>query len=519
MSSTRTGRRLKNTNFSHRLRLIFVYASLLVFLVLTLYTQYLINKAREEHENIPHIFANYVAYTDGYLRHAEKNAQLITELSSKYLQFTTRDDFQQLLWDYVSIDFMNANPISIIITDETLQPVMWKNVSVPPDIPFPELERDLQILLQDMMENMEKTPLSYNRGVSGYAFYSKPISFEQFIRNVNYSLIVTDREREPLFWRNVTIDEHTHFTQLSRQDQHDLLARQKTMTEVPITNEADSIGYIYFSSPQSLSYIRFTILLEVLLALMVVFFGGYSLFIINRSEKESLWVSLAKETAHQFGTPITSLTGGIEYLANSPPEGRSAENTKMIYDLMLHDLQLLTSIASRFGKVGSGVKLKPHNLHKILLELIEYFRHRLPHHHSTKLEIHLISKIEEIQVMVEPELFKWAMENIIKNCMDSMIGKCGDIIITATSKEPYVYVHIRDEGKGIPRNQWKKIFEPGVTSKERGWGLGLSLAKRIVEEYHHGRIRVLQSTINEGTAFEIRLNTATPKRRKKWILF
>lgn len=519
MSSTRTGRRLKNTNFSHRLRLFGVYASLLVFLVLTSYTQYLINKARDEHESVPHIFANYVAYTDGYLRHAERNAQLITELSSKYLQFTTADDFQQLLWDYVSIDFMNANPISIIITDETLQPMMWKNVTVPPDIPFPELDRKSQILLQDMMEKMEKTPLSYNSGVSGFAFYSKPISFEQFIRNVNYSLIVTDSSREPLFWRNVDVDEHTRFTQLSKKDQLSLLSSKKAMTEIPITNEADSIGYIYFSNPQSLSYIRFTILLEAFLAMMVVFFGGYSLFLVSRSEKESLWVSLAKETAHQFGTPITSLTGGIEYLASSPPEGRSEENVKMIYDLMLHDLQLLTSIASRFGKVGSGVKLKPHNLHEILLELVEYFRNRLPHHQSSKLEIHLISKIDDLKVLMEPELLKWAMENIIKNCMDSMTGKSGDIIITATSKEPYVYVHIRDEGKGIPRNQWKKIFEPGVTSKERGWGLGLSLAKRIVEEYHNGRIRVLQSTINEGTAFEIRLNTATPKRRKKWTSY
>lgn len=517
MSLTRTGKKQKHADIYDRIRLYVVMASLVLFVGLAFYTQYLINTAREEHENVPHIFANYVAYTDGYLRNAEKNAQLITELSSKYLQFTGHDDFQQLLWDYVSLDFMHANPISIIITDENLQPLMWKNVFIPPDIPFSELERDSQIALEEMIENMEKTPLSYNDELTGFAFYSKPISLEQFIRNVNYSLIVTDRNRTPLFWRNVNTDENTHFTQLSLQDQRELLARKSTMTEIPISNEADSIGFIYFSSPQSLSYIRFTILLELFMALMVVFFGSYSLFIIRRTEKESLWVSLAKETAHQFGTPITSLMGWIEYLAEPPPEGRSLEDMDKIYDFMRHDLHLLQGISSRFGKVGSRVKLSPHKLHDILLDLVEYFRHRLPHHRSAKLDIHLISKIENLDVMMEPELFKWAMENLIKNCMDSMTGKSGDIIITATSKEPYVYVHVRDEGKGIPRNQWKKIFDPGVTSKARGWGLGLSLAKRIVEEYHHGRIRVLHSTINEGTAFEIRLNTATPKRRKKWL--
>ena len=126
----------------------------------------------------------------------------------------------------------------------------------------------------------------------------------------------------------------------------------------------------------------------------------------------------------------------------------------------------------------------------------------------------LISKVEGIKVLLDMELFKWTLENLIKNCVDAMSKNGGSIIVTATLKQPWIYIHIRDEGKGIPRGQWKRIFEPGVTTKTRGWGLGLSLAKRIIEEYHNGHIKVLQSTLGEGTTFEIKLPTQKHNRER-----
>ena len=161
--------------------------------------------------------------------------------------------------------------------------------------------------------------------------------------------------------------------------------------------------------------------------------------------------------------------------------------------------------------MGSITKLESYNLHQILFDTVEYFRHRMPHLGS-RIDIHLISKIEDVEVLMDLELIKWTLENLIKNCVDAMTGKGGNIIITATQKDCFVYVHIRDEGKGIPRSQWKKIFDPGVTTKTRGWGLGLSLAKRIIEEYHEGRIRVLESAINEGTTIEIKLKASQQKK-------
>lgn len=513
-NSTRTGKNRSYSNKYHSLRLSAISISLFIFVLLAIYTMFLIQKAREEHEKVPHIFAKYVAYTDAYLRRAEQYSQLITEISSKYLQFTTKRDFQQQLWDYIAFDFMQQNPISIIISDANRTPVLWKNVSVSSDSLFEDLSPYSKESLIKAMDDMLSIPLIENEMVNGYAFYAKPISLEEFIRGIDYSIIVTDQNREPLFWRNVGIEEELNFFQLSIQDQFSLLAKQGSMTEIPLLGNGEITGYIYFSGPQSLSYIRFIILLEVFLALMVVFFGGYSLFLTRRSEKESLWVSLAKETAHQFGTPITSLMGWIDYLAEPATESSKPRDMKQITDYMRTDLNHLHNIASRFGKVGSEVKLEPIELNPILLDMVDYYRDRMPHL-SSKVEIHLISKIEGVKVMLVPELIKWSLENLIKNCLDAMTGKGGDIIITATHKESHVYLHIRDEGKGIPHNQWRNIFNPGVTTKDRGWGLGLSLAKRIINEYHQGYIRVIQSTLNEGTTFEIRLNTIGHKKRRK----
>ena len=512
-NSTLTGKPPRTSNRFHTLRLYIVGGSLAIFVFFAIYTQFLIQQAKTEQEFVPRIFAQYIAYTDSYLRAAEKYAQLLTEVSSKYLQFTAQRDFQQQLWDYISTEFMPDNPIPVIITDENMYPLVWKNIPVSNDSLYQDLSLDTQLMMEGLMSKMVQTPLIDDMHLTGYAFYSKPVSFESFIKKIDYEIIVTDRNREPLFWRNVNISENTRFNALPMAQQADLLSRQNTMTEVPLSNEADSLGYIYFSNPQSLSYIRYVIILELFLALMVVFFGSYGLLLLRRSEKDTLWISLAKETAHQFGTPITSLMGWIDYISQEPPEGVQRPNMEQITDFMRADLEHLKNIASRFGKVGSITKLEPHNLHDVLYDTVEYFRHRMPHLGS-RIDIHLISKIDGIEVMMDYQLIKWTMENLIKNCVDAMIGKGGNIIVTATHKSPFVYVMIRDEGKGIPRKQWRRIFDPGVTSKARGWGLGLSLSKRIIDEYHQGRIRVLQSALNEGTTIEIKLHTTESKRKK-----
>lgn len=507
-----TGKKQKNVNLFNRLRIFLIGGSLAIFLFFAGYIQVLIKQAKVEQEFVPRIFAQYIAYTDTYLRAAEQYAQLLTEVSAKYLQFSASWDFQQNLWDYISTEFMPENPIPVIITDPFFVPQMWKNVGVPTDTLFAKLSLDSRKKLERQMTVMIQTPLTDNGEITGYAYYSKPVSFEQFIKNINYSIIVTDRYKQPLFWRNVDIPETANYYQMSTEQQQQLARRIVLMDEIPLSNEADSLGYIYFSTPKSLSYIRYIVLLELILAMMVIFFGSYGLFLLRRTEKDTLWIGLAKETAHQFGTPITSLMGWIDYLKEAPPEG-TERNVPQIVEHMTADLNHLRNIASRFGKVGSMTKLEPQDLHQILNQIVEYFSLRMPHL-GKRIDIHLISKIEGVKVSLDAELFKWTLENLIKNCVDAMSNKGGNIILTATQKSPWIYILIRDEGKGIPRSQWKRIFDPGVTTKTRGWGLGLSLAKRIIEEYHNGHIKVVQSSPDEGSTFEIKL-PAQPIHKEK----
>ncbi|MCK9309936.1 MAG: HAMP domain-containing sensor histidine kinase [Candidatus Cloacimonetes bacterium] len=507
-----TGKKQKNVNLFNRLRIFLIGGSLAIFLFFAGYIQVLIKQAKVEQEFVPRIFAQYIAYTDTYLRAAEQYAQLLTEVSAKYLQFSASWDFQQNLWDYISTEFMPENPIPVIITDPFFEPQMWKNVGVPTDTLFAKLSLDSRKKLERQMTVMIQTPLTDNGEITGYAYYSKPVSFEQFIKNINYSIIVTDRYKQPLFWRNVDIPETANYYQMSTEQQQQLARRIVLMDEIPLSNEADSLGYIYFSTPKSLSYIRYIVLLELILAMMVIFFGSYGLFLLRRTEKDTLWIGLAKETAHQFGTPITSLMGWIDYLKEAPPEG-TERNVPQIVEHMTADLNHLRNIASRFGKVGSMTKLEPQDLHQILNQIVEYFSLRMPHL-GKRIDIHLISKIEGVKVSLDAELFKWTLENLIKNCVDAMSNKGGNIILTATQKSPWIYILIRDEGKGIPRSQWKRIFDPGVTTKTRGWGLGLSLAKRIIEEYHNGHIKVVQSSPDEGSTFEIKL-PAQPIHKEK----
>jgi len=481
-----------------------ILSSLIIFAFFAVYTQILIQNAKREQEYVPRLFAQYIAYTEIYLKETEKNSQTLTDLITNYIQFATKRSFQQELWDYVSTEFMRNHNIPLIIADEMREPTIWNNIGVSTDTVYAGLAPESRAKINKIKAAMIESPLIDNGRLTGYAYYKKPISFQEFIKKIDYSIIVTDRNKIPLFWRNVEIDENLSYSQASTKDKAMLIFKTKNMTEIPLSNEADSLGFIYFTASTSLSQIRYLVMLELFIALLLILFGSYGLVLLRRTEKDTLWIGLAKETAHQFGTPITSLMGWIDYLKEHPGGFKSKEEFENIINYMTTDLKHLRNIASRFGKVGSVTKLAPHNVQQILVEVVEYFSKRMPHLGS-RIDIHLISKIEDMQVMLDVELFKWTLENLIKNCVDAMSKKGGNIILTATHKEPWIYLHIRDDGKGIPKSQWKLIFEPGITTKTRGWGLGLSLAKRIIEEYHHGVIRVIESTVNEGTTFEIKL--------------
>ncbi|MEG1621950.1 MAG: ATP-binding protein [Alistipes sp.] len=214
----------------------------------------------------------------------------------------------------------------------------------------------------------------------------------------------------------------------------------------------------------------------------------------KQDEQNRVWIGLAKETAHQLGTPTSSLLGWIEFLRTQPIDQSTV-------DEMNKDLAHLMKIVDRFSKIGSETPLTPANINEVVSESVMYFRKRIPR--NVTLDYNGLATAP-LRANINAALFEWVVENLMKNALDALQGH-GAIDVKIFSDEKNIIIDVKDTGKGIPKSNWKRIFEPGFTTKTRGWGLGLSLSRRIIEEYHQGHIAVLDSEIGKGTTFRITL--------------
>lgn len=284
----------------------------------------------------------------------------------------------------------------------------------------------------------------------------------------------------------------------------DFLAKKKKQfledEKVPIEGFGDQ-RYIYFFNTKLSMYITyFPILQGVLLAFFIAF--GYYLFSSSRkAEQNRVWAGMAKETAHQLGTPISAILAWIEHLKLNAED--NPEQLEIIGELT-NDVGRLELIADRFSKIGSAPKLEQVNIYDQLDEARVYMQKRSP-----KKMVYSFAQADNPKyVMINKHLFSWVVENLIRNALDAM-GREGTISTNIYLDNDYVCIEISDTGKGIPSSNVKTIFEPGFTTKKRGWGLGLSLAKRIIENYHQGKIYVKNSKLEEGTTFTIKLPKAS----------
>ena len=225
------------------------------------------------------------------------------------------------------------------------------------------------------------------------------------------------------------------------------------------------------------------------------------LFVAFRSSKQDeqnrVWIGLAKETAHQLGTPTSSLLGWIEYLKDQNVDPLAVEE-------MEKDLSHLRKIVDRFSKIGSDTPLAIANVNEIVGDCVIYFRKRIPR--NVTLDYNGFTT-EIVYSMLNSALFEWVVENLLKNSLDALQGH-GQISVRVWATESHVMIDVTDTGKGIAKGNWKRIFEPGFTTKTRGWGLGLSLSRRVVEEYHRGKIAVVDSVMGKGTTIRITLKRA-----------
>lgn len=263
--------------------------------------------------------------------------------------------------------------------------------------------------------------------------------------------------------------------------------------EAKMNNKIILTQYLYYKDSYILSQLRFYPIIQLA---SIVLFIVVAYFMFNRSRKSEqnlVWAGMAKETAHQIGTPLSSLMACVELLKNSDNSG--------IGDIIDKDVERLNTITDRFSKIGSQPSLKKHNVFDLLQKNVDYLQNRL----SEKVQIRLNNNCNDAMIPLNETLMEWVIENICKNAVDAMQGE-GTITIDVYSDKEFVKIEISDTGMGMTKNDFKQIFEPGFTTKKRGWGLGLSLSKRIVEIYHKGKIYVKSSDKNIGTTFCISLH-------------
>lgn len=264
-------------------------------------------------------------------------------------------------------------------------------------------------------------------------------------------------------------------------------------TPIPIRYKDDVLATLYYGNSPLLNKLKY----YPLALLLIILLFGTVVYLFYRSTKNAsqnkLWSGMAKETAHQIGTPLSSLVGWTEIL--------KSEHVNPDYITEIEkDVDRLLTITDRFSKIGSIPKLEKTDIVKETIDSYDYLKTR-----SSKLiDFELIAPNESVYVNLNSQLFGWTIENLVKNAIDAMKGK-GKLIVEIIPSPNHVKIKVSDTGKGLPKHKFKSIFEPGYTSKKRGWGLGLSLAKRIIEDYHKGKIKVLSSEIEKGTTMQILL--------------
>lgn len=269
-------------------------------------------------------------------------------------------------------------------------------------------------------------------------------------------------------------------------------------------------GYICYGQSDLAQVLGRAIALQLLMLLAFFVVGVLGFFVMKRYEQESIWVGLAKETAHQMGTPLTSLLGWIQLSESRLTEGEADEEElrEQFTDAFLemsNDVDRLQKVSARFNNIGGTPSLKRTDLRPVVERTVSYFRRRLPVH---KVQVEIKEQYDEVpMVRYHGELLEWVIENLIKNGLDSLDKKQGliNISLSYNGTEGTVDLHVRDNGRGMSPTQRRKIFRPGYSSKQGGWGLGLTLAKRVVEEYHDGRLQLLDSHPGHGSCFVIRL--------------
>ncbi|MGE5383592.1 MAG: sensor histidine kinase [Omnitrophica WOR_2 bacterium] len=442
--------------------------------------------------------ARLVNYTDNFFKQISSEEQERAELLAEATVKTVQSDIDEDISYYLKI-ISNNTSIPVILSDDKGNIREAKNVDFDPDtvpVMTPKLLKEFSVYAPIILE--------YYNGNYIYFYYKDSKLFSELKVVLNdlvqsfFKEVADNSASVPVI---ITDSTRRHVIQYGNLDStlvKDTLFVHKTIEEMASNNdpiEIDITGkktFIYYQDSYVLTQLRFFPYIQVAIVSLFLLVAYLLFSIARRSEQNQVWIGLAKETAHQLGTPLSSMIAWVEYLKTQNINDETIEELQK-------DVNRLSTITERFSKIGSRSNTKPENIVEVVYNSVDYLKTRTSR--MVNFEI-TPSRDKVILTRLNYQLFDWVIENLVKNAVDAMSGK-GKIIIKISEDEKLVTVDVTDTGKGIPKHKFKTIFNPGYTSKQRGWGLGLSLAERIIRENHEGRIFVKSSIPGKETTFRI----------------
>lgn len=483
-------------------------AAVIIFGASLLYTNVLVNKiAKEERKKVKlwadaiQKKANLVKYTNELFNKIKIEERKKVELWAEATKQLSKD-----LSDYSFVlkVVSDNTTVPVVLADENRVPLTSRNLD-------PKKENDKAYLtaqMKEMLAAQEPIEIEVYRGKKNYLYYKDSKLFSELKLVLDdlvksfISEVAVNSASVPVIYTDSTkmnVIASGNIDSVKIRDAAFLKTTLATMaTENPpieVEFGDGSKSYIFYQESMLLTQLKYYpyVMFGIIGMFLMI---AYLLFSTARKvEQNQVWVGMAKETAHQLGTPLSALIAWLEYLKSTGLDPETAIEIEK-------DIKRLETITERFSKIGSIPKLDNVNLIQVLNESVNYIKLR-----TSKNVVFTIDtgNQKEVFAKLNIPLFEWVIENLCRNAVDAMNGN-GAITISLSDQTQFVYIDISDTGKGIPKSKYKTIFEPGFTTKERGWGLGLSLTKRIIENYHSGKIFVKNSEIDKGTTFRIVLN-------------
>ncbi len=326
--------------------------------------------------------------------------------------------------------------------------------------------------------------------------------FDQIIRKISIPMVLSQEiGKKPTAWKGIGLDEEDITDENLFKVQSIMNEMDYSNKPIPLKYNGKVLQYIHYGDTKLIKRLKMLPFVEIAVVGLFIFLGYMGFHVIRSSEKRSIWVGMAKETAHQLGTPLSSMMGWLELL-------KIKDRPFKEVDEMSKDLKRLEKITTRFSKIGSVPSFQLTPINTVIEDAVEYYKRRLPQLGS-KVNLKFTSG-GNYQVKINADLFSWAIENLIKNALDAVPEKNGsvELLTKLVKKGKFIAVDVTDNGKGISKKNRKNVFRPGYSTKKRGWGLGLSLAQRIIKDYHHGKIFVKESKLGEATVMRIVLRRA-----------